>query len=67
MPIFEYECPNCKKRIEVVEPADHSYGAPVCGCKGKHEMVRVEFSVPARTRVGKYGKAGGLPPEGHDG
>lgn len=60
MPLFEYECPRCHRVIEVVEPFE-SYGAPRCSCKV--DMVRREFSVPARTRVGKYGKAGGLPPE----
>ena len=65
MPLYEYRCPKCGKVIEVVESVE-GYGAPICGCS-KTAMVRVEFSVPARTRVGKYGKAGGLPPEGNDG
>ena len=67
MPLFEYECEKCHKVIETVEPfdvAEEHKAKYRCGCKGK--MFRREFSVPAKTRVGKYGKAGGIPRDNTD-
>ena len=64
MPIFEHECPKCKRVVETVEPADAPRGVK-CSCRT--DMIRREFSVPARVTPGKYGKAGGkviLPPSG---
>lgn len=66
MPLREYKCPTCKQKREFIDR-----GAPeVHFCPGNNcgdQMDIVEWSVPAKTRVGKYGKGGGLPPEGHDG
>ena len=59
MAIREYECRACRIKIDSIE-----YGHPEChrcpDCQGLMELV--EWSVPAKIRVGKYGKAGGLPP-----
>ena len=56
--IREYVCRQCRTKVDSVE-----YGEPCfhlcidCGI----QMDVVEWSVPAPVRVGKYGKAGGLP------
>ena len=61
MPIREYVCRDCRIKVDMIETGDpQMHPCPDC----QEGMDLVEFSVPARTRVGKYGKAGGLPPEG---
>ena len=61
MPIREYLCKKCRTKVDMIE-----YGDPAChvciDCGEQMELV--EWSVPAKVRVGRYGKAGGLPPSG---
>ena len=54
MPIREFQCPQCKRVIEIVRFSEDS---PVlCDHKGKKiAMDLIEFSVPAR-RNPKYGE-----------
>ena len=58
--IREYMCRDCRVKIESIEFGDPCFHlCPDC----LQQMDQVEFSRPAPVRVGKYGKAGGLPPE----
>jgi hypothetical protein len=63
MPIREYICPKCKRRIELIElatvkPLLYSLKGCVGSIQRPHDLVSlelVEFSVPAR-RNPKYGE-----------
>lgn len=60
MPLREYVCRICRIVIESIEFGEPElHRCPDCGCA----MDQIAFSLPASVRVGKYGKAGGPPPE----
>jgi predicted nucleic acid-binding Zn ribbon protein len=57
MPLNDYACARCGKKFEALK--DQQY----IKCMYCHSMAERQFPLPARTRVGKYGKAGGIEPE----
>lgn len=60
MAIREYVCRKCRVKVESVEFGDPCFHLCI-DCN--EQMDLVEWSVPARLRVGRGGKAGGLAPE----
>lgn len=56
MPIFVYYCKRCSKHGEWIERFEEE-GRECPWCDEPMERVP---AIPAKTRVGRYGKAGGL-------
>ena len=56
MAIHVYYCDKCSKHGEWLERADDEHR----DCPWCDQPMRLVPALPAKTRVGKYGKAGGL-------
>ena len=48
MPLFEFECPECKERIEEYTSGRIDKRVPLCPKCGRAMMEEVEYSVPAK-------------------
>lgn len=48
MPLFEFECPECKERIEEYTSGRIDKRVPLCPKCGQAMMEDVEYSIPAK-------------------
>jgi len=47
MPLFEYECPACGKRFELLVRADTRPACPGCGSKKLEKLLSAHAAPPA--------------------
>lgn len=60
MPIYEYQCQSCCKKIELLIRGDETPECPDCGS----QSLTKEFSVPAAHHGGSAGSLSVMPSGG---
>ena len=65
MPIYEYACPKCKSRFELLRPMSRADEAAACPhCRSKAQRVLSTFACRSKGAEGESSSIGGFNPCG---
>ena len=60
MPIYEYSCPDCNIKFELLRPMSRANEAASCPrCQGNAERILSTFACMAKDAVGEISSIGG--------